>query len=86
MSSSTNEQASAFVREPGMTSETATLRGDAENGTTKALPKNGFPKVDSEGGPDAASERSSSRPQSESYSDVLIVDWDGPDDPENPRK
>ena len=84
--SNSNEHASTFMRESGMMSETATLRGDAETGTTKALPKSGSPKVDSVAGPDAASERASSRSHSESYSDVLIVDWDGPDDPENPRK
>lgn len=66
-----------------MTSETATLRGDAE---ARALPKNDSSKVDSVAGHDAESERSDSRSLSESFNDVLIVDWEGPDDPENPRK
>lgn len=71
--------APAFKQESGMASETVTLRGDAETSATDAPPKNVAQ-------PGAPSERSDSRSLAESYSDVLIIDWDGPDDPENPRK
>jgi hypothetical protein len=38
------------------------------------------------GVPERFPEDSAPSPRSESEKDVLVIDWDGPNDPENPKK
>ncbi|KAI0947331.1 hypothetical protein AcV7_009784 [Taiwanofungus camphoratus] len=84
-----DSQVMSFRRESGLLSETPTLRGEeTEVPPPKAPPKaEGQQDTSPDTGPEAESvDVGASTPsQPEGNRDVYIVDWDGPDDPQNPK-